>query len=350
MSISSWPFLISRARVSGHRAVVIPQFIAGTPLAEILPQAAGADETPPGHAVLREISYSGAGPLTLVFRVFRATQADFGIGDGALLDSSSRPILAIEGLIIRHPARTCERAGLSQADLDHAHQAVVPSYQRFWQQDRHYQTETSTQLKAATPGRLLALHRVPAWKAPASMPGTTAIPAQRSAKRRIAAIAVAAVSAAAAAAVISHVLGGQPLTIGPLAAGLASCTDHGPNYAGTGDMVSQQCQPVGTSVTVRVFRFDSTTAYNVALKHDISAVTARAGPICPPRQRHATGSTPWHNRFNPHAGQRLYCGQIINSLPTYLWTAPTAESFAIATAPTYASIQQWWHEYNTPGP
>jgi hypothetical protein len=353
MSIAGWPFLISRARISGHREVVIPQFMVGTPLAEILPQAAGAEETSAGHAVVREVNYPGIGPLSVVFRVFRATSADFGLGaEGSLLDSSSRPILAIEGLVIRQSARACERAGLSQTDLDQAHKAVVPSYQRFWREDRQYQVEASVQVKAAASGQILILQRAPAWKAPASMPEITSIRPQRSAKRRIAGIAVAAAGAALAATVINHVLGGQPLTIGPLATGLTSCTNHGQNYENTGDTASQQCQLSGTAVQVRVFRFVNGTTYQAALNRDISTMATRAGPVCPPGHQYTSGSTPWQNQHNPqkpHSAQRLYCGLIISGQPTYLWTSPATDSFAIATASTYAEIQQWWKKYDTSG-
>jgi hypothetical protein len=348
VTISAWPFLISRARVSGHREVVIPKFMEDTPLAEILPQVAGADETPAGHAIVREIHYPGVGPLSAVFRVFRATQAEFGLGtDGLLLDGSSRPILAVEGLVIRESARACERAGLSQADIDRAHQVVVPSYQRFWQEDQGYPTQTSVQIKAATPGQILILSRGQAWKATASVPAITTIHPRHSVKRRIVGVAVAAAAAALAAAVVNHVLSGGQLMIGPLAAGLTSCTNHGQNYENTGDAVSEYCRPSGTSVTVSVFRFGTAASYYSALKREISTMPSGTGPACPPGRQEASGSTTWQNRANPHPGQRLYCWHISSGQPAYLWTAPTADSFAVAMAPTYADIQPWWQKYRT---
>ena len=76
----------------------IPDFMAGTPLEQVLSLVAGADETAAEHAMLREIHGPNLGPISVVFRVFRPVQSDYSLGSNRpLLDGSSRPILAAEG-------------------------------------------------------------------------------------------------------------------------------------------------------------------------------------------------------------------------------------------------------------
>lgn len=167
MSLQVWPFLIGRARNVGQREVAVPRLLAGTPLAGTLGSIVGigADGTGAsraGEAVLQEIGGPGRRRFYAVFRMSEARGSDFGLGgDDRLLDRNHRPILITEGFLVDGPARDRAAADFTVGDLDAAHEAVVPAYRRFWQEEERYQTVFTDPVRAPGAGAPLRLSRMP---------------------------------------------------------------------------------------------------------------------------------------------------------------------------------------------
>ena len=133
MNDQAWPFLIGRTRTQDHRIIVIPEFMTGGPLASALRSRTDGEPGPPGIASLREIQISPKEPVAVIYRVLLAHAEDYGLpGNGVLTDEHGRPILLTEGLALRRPASAVQQAGITQADLDHAHSLITPAYQAFW--------------------------------------------------------------------------------------------------------------------------------------------------------------------------------------------------------------------------
>jgi hypothetical protein len=352
--------LVSRTRAAGHREVVIPDFMSGTSLEQVLSLVAGADETAAGHAVLREIRGPDLGPLSVVFRVFRPVQSDYGLGsDRPLLDGSSRPILAAEGLVIQRSARACEASGLTRADLEHAHITVVPAYQRFWHEENEYRTQTSRPIKVGASGTQLILHRAQPWDSPTPSP-TPALASQRrpasGRSRKIRRAAAALAGLVLIAGGLSYYLSRQPRAvtgIGPLGADVTGCKDITHNQHQPGVMAALQCQPDGTAITVRIFRFDKAVRYQAAVAAQARNGSSTApGTTCPPAPHRHSGAIAWEKpsqHLPAHPGQTLYCWQSATGQPLYLWIAPSINSYAEATAPTFTDLEHWWHRYNPAG-
>jgi hypothetical protein len=144
MNDQAWPFLIGRTRTQDHRIIVIPEFMTGGPLASALRSRTDGEPGPPGIASLREIQTSTKEPVTVIYRVFFAHAENYGLpGDGLLTDEHGRPILLTEGLALRRPASAVQQAGITQADLDHAHALVMPAYQTFWNEGAQFARHSS---------------------------------------------------------------------------------------------------------------------------------------------------------------------------------------------------------------
>jgi hypothetical protein len=141
---AAWPFLLGRSKNAGHRIVVAPGYLAdgGQPW-EIERLARG--ESSPGEAFIAEVPHGPGGePATAIFRVFRATEADFlGPGDNPLTDRGGREIRITEGIVLPLPRARAERLGLTTADLEAFHLLLAPSFREFWQQEDSYRTTFS---------------------------------------------------------------------------------------------------------------------------------------------------------------------------------------------------------------
>jgi hypothetical protein len=322
MSLALWPFLVGRTRTAGHREVVVPALLADTPFGRAIALAAGAEETPDGHAVLREIRGPRSGPLCMVFRVFQPRQSDFDLGgDQPLLDGSGRPIVMSEGFFVERSARQCVAAQFGRDDLADAHAAVIPAYQRFWRDEDSYSVILSQPITVAGRGEPLLLDRVRAWESSTALPRSP----QQQGRRRLPRKAVTALAGTALiAAGVGYCLNRPPPT-GRLRPHLTDClgVTHSRHLAGL--TAAERRRPPGTATAVCVVRFGSRAAYENALG-SIHAARSDTAPGCPP------------------ADQVRYCWRPGHGLPTYLWTAPADRCIATATAPTFTRLEAWWRE------
>lgn len=154
---SAWPFLTGRARSTGHRDIVLPAILSGTPFAGKLSSLVGSGQHSyaemPGEAVICKLAGPGSGQWTAglyaVFRRYRPRAADFGVGgDEPLLDGSSRPIAMTEGLLIEGP----RLPDLTTADMAAAHAEVLPAFQRFWHEEGQFARACSRPLELTNRG------------------------------------------------------------------------------------------------------------------------------------------------------------------------------------------------------
>jgi hypothetical protein len=122
MGVSAWPFLISRNRQLDYQVLVAPGFLVDAGIAGLLATRVGGDPTESPQYL--ELSRTKVGRIALFYRIIIATK-----GERVLRDAASRPIVWIEGLVMRgsqkeHP--------VSVRDLEEAHKRVEGVYWRFW--------------------------------------------------------------------------------------------------------------------------------------------------------------------------------------------------------------------------
>jgi hypothetical protein len=142
---AGWPFLVGRSRNAGYRVIIAPEFMAGSrqDVAAIGWLATGA-ETDTTEAFVKELRGPAEAPATAVFRNFPAHAHDYlPGGSGLLKDSSGRPIIITEGLILRLTGTQTTELGLTTADLSRAHELVKPTFREFWQQEDKYPQQQS---------------------------------------------------------------------------------------------------------------------------------------------------------------------------------------------------------------
>lgn len=133
MSVSAWPFLISRNRTIGYTTIVVPQFINEAHAAGMLALAAGGETEDPNRVLYREVDGSIVGDLTIMFRIVQAEQRDIGLaGSDPLRDQFGRPIRLIEGIAFRGHVPDI---AITQKCLQDVHNDVVNSYKIFWEAD-----------------------------------------------------------------------------------------------------------------------------------------------------------------------------------------------------------------------
>lgn len=131
MSVSAWPFLVSRNRTIDYTTIVAPRFINDTHVAGMLAQAAGGEIANPDRVLYREVDGSKVGDLTIVFRIVPAEQRDIGLsGNDPLRDQSGRPIRLIEGIVFR---KHVPDIAITREDLHTAHECVREPYKMFWE-------------------------------------------------------------------------------------------------------------------------------------------------------------------------------------------------------------------------
>jgi hypothetical protein len=160
---TAWPFLIGRSKNQDYRVVVVPGFMADSPLEGALLTGTGGDPGPPGSALVREIGPPGQ-RITAVYQVRPARADHDGVpGAGPLSDAHGRPILLTEGLVLREPAASVLASGLSRQALTRAHALVAPAFQRFWSEESGFIRRDGRAFPlppAALPGELLDLKLV----------------------------------------------------------------------------------------------------------------------------------------------------------------------------------------------
>lgn len=191
--VDVWAFLVARGRRKGHRAILVPDFLAdiGSPglLAESVSGAAGSQivtvDTP-------------AGVVTVLSRTHRLTSQD--VDGGLVTDQHGRPLELLYGLV-------CRIGGIwevHEGDFDEALNQSLQAYRRFLaDEDRPFEQSTafSIRMRAMTPSVTAPPASVDpplGDYSPAPAPAGDDFGADRSPRRRITATGVAVLGAAAA--------------------------------------------------------------------------------------------------------------------------------------------------------
>src|SRR5712692_3936258 len=121
MGIEAWPFLVSRNEVFDYRVVVAPQYMIDNKVTSLLAKAAGGDVTGPMSPIYCEVRHPKVGTSRLIFRIMEANTQYIGLGGNeALKDLYGRPILLIEGFVVREQKSIGEIV-VTEADLLNAH-------------------------------------------------------------------------------------------------------------------------------------------------------------------------------------------------------------------------------------
>lgn len=343
MSVDAWPFLVGRARRAGFQVVVLPRFLVGSPLGHSLALAVGADETAPGHAVVKQLHDGSNATLSAVYRVYTPTRSDFGLGDEQpLRDKSARRITVTEGVILRETARVAESAGITADELAQAHAATIPAFARFWTENsEQFHPEPSEPLSVGRGGgNRLSVHRLPPWALPGVNPASRRI-------RKIAMTAAAttvAIAGAAAAYGYSVSRPAEPSSVGVLGTGIGPCVQTASSAVQFGAQAQWSCSPE-PAVNVQIYQFASSAAYNAALSEALPSDKISI-PECP-TVNGVQGVVNWDapaRGLPTRPGQALHCWSS-GTQHTYLWTAPSLNSFAAAKASTRNQLRTWWQSY-----
>jgi hypothetical protein len=127
--------------------VVEPDFMTADGTGYLLKQVAIDEDSPAGTATLCAFQgHPRATSFTVAFRNYLPTEREFGLGDADyILDRNGRPIQFTEGLVVPDRPDAVLRTGLTARDFDRAHQAVVPAFGEFWEQEGSFQTKSSRQ-------------------------------------------------------------------------------------------------------------------------------------------------------------------------------------------------------------
>jgi hypothetical protein len=144
MGVSAWPFLISRNRQLDYQVLVAPGFLVDAGIAGLLATRVGGDPTESPQYL--ELSRTKVGRIALFYRIIIATK-----GERVLRDAASRPIVWIEGLVMRgsqkeHP--------VSVRDLEEAHKRVEGVYWRFWNETTPVPVERSSAFAVPVAGEI----------------------------------------------------------------------------------------------------------------------------------------------------------------------------------------------------
>jgi hypothetical protein len=130
-----WPFLVTRGRRVGYRAVLAPPFLVDRGLHYMLIHAAAVEHPTPHELLRREVNDDTTGDYTLVFRVVPADPGLVGQSGKVLRDEASRPVDIIEGVVL-----TGQDPVLQDTAIDAAHEVIVEVFRDFWQSDDPYAT------------------------------------------------------------------------------------------------------------------------------------------------------------------------------------------------------------------
>lgn len=128
------PSLVSRNAVFDYRVVVAPQYMIDNKVTSLLAKAAGGDVTEPMSASYREVRHPHpeGEASRLIFRIMEANTQYIGLeGNEALKDQYGRPILLIEGFVVREQI-SIDNIVVIEDDLLKAHWSMQKDYQTFW--------------------------------------------------------------------------------------------------------------------------------------------------------------------------------------------------------------------------
>ncbi len=174
MGIKTWPFLVSRNAVFDYRVVVAPQYMIDNKVTSLLAKAAGGDVTQSMSAIHREVYHPNleGGASSLIFRIIEANTQYIGLeGNEALKDQYGRPILLIEGFVVREQI-SIDPIVVTEDDLLNAHRSMQEDFQTFW-----HETSSTPTVRPSRPlslplddlsrksdsEKVLNLHKTPAY-------------------------------------------------------------------------------------------------------------------------------------------------------------------------------------------
>lgn len=171
MEIEAWPFLVSRNAVFDYRVVVAPQYMIDNKVTSLLAKAAGGDVTQPKSAIYREVRHSNpeVGTSSIIFHITEANTQYIGLeGNEALKDQYGRPILLIEGFVVRGQ----DTLVVTEDDLLNAHRSMQEDFQTFWNEtsstptvrpSRPFNLPKDDPSRMSDSEKVLKLHKTPAY-------------------------------------------------------------------------------------------------------------------------------------------------------------------------------------------
>ncbi len=148
MGIEAWPFLVSRNAVFDYRVVVAPKYMIDNKVTSLLAKAAGGDVTKPMSVIYREVRHPHpeVGASSLIFRIMEANTQYIGLEENeALKDQYGRPILLIEGFVVREQI-SIDNIVVTEDDWLKAHRLMQKDYQTFW-----YETSSTPTVRPSIP-------------------------------------------------------------------------------------------------------------------------------------------------------------------------------------------------------
>jgi hypothetical protein len=134
MNLQVWPFLVSRNRYLGYQTVVAPSFMVEANITGLLAHQVGGE--PSDYPQYLELPKTKVGDLSAIYRIVRAADENM-----VFRDESGRPILWIEGVVLRELA---QHIAFSDDVLQEAHRRVESEYQQFWKQTSEGPVRRST--------------------------------------------------------------------------------------------------------------------------------------------------------------------------------------------------------------
>jgi hypothetical protein len=134
-SPTTWPFLVASGRTVPQRVVLAPEFLVESKRAYVLMRATGESPDPDPESaspitLSRQVIDDRTGELTVIFRRVRADPELVGQHGDFLLDSGSRPIYLIEGIILRGGD-----IQVFESTFKRIHIASVNAFRDFWHAD-----------------------------------------------------------------------------------------------------------------------------------------------------------------------------------------------------------------------
>ncbi len=122
MPFDAWPFLVSRSERLGYQVIVAPDFMLEAGCAGLLEdRTVGEADGAPIHRFLPD---SGAGPLTLVYRIRHAE-----LEGEPVTDAFNRPIESTEGLVVKGHL---PGDAIGTVQLREIQSGLADAYRRFW--------------------------------------------------------------------------------------------------------------------------------------------------------------------------------------------------------------------------
>ena len=135
MTKQMWPFLVSCNKLLDYQPVIAPDFMVEAKMSGLLTRWTPVNEGLTNSLLLTSVPKSKLGQITVIYRAVLAKK-----GDIQYRDSVGRPILWIEGIVIKGNA---QKSDIPSNILEKAFESVEKEYEAFW--------EGSTVIKKSRP-------------------------------------------------------------------------------------------------------------------------------------------------------------------------------------------------------